>query len=69
MPLDTEKIIAILTKKARYVDHILREATETELHPENMKREDSSSLGRVRKSLIVDLREIPYCNMNPVQQA
>jgi hypothetical protein len=39
------------------MDHIIREATEIELHPNNMNREDGSYLSKSLKPLICSLRD------------
>jgi hypothetical protein len=31
---------SILAKKSRHMEHIISEKTETEIHPDNMNRED-----------------------------
>jgi hypothetical protein len=48
---------SILAKKLRWMDLIIREAIEIELHPNNMNREDGFSLSRAWKPLIRDLKE------------
>jgi hypothetical protein len=48
---------SILAKKLRYVDHIIRETIEIELHPNNINRENGFSLSRSWKPLIHDLWE------------
>jgi hypothetical protein len=35
-----------LSTTSRYIDHIIREATEIELDPNNMKREDGFCLSK-----------------------
>jgi hypothetical protein len=47
---------SILAKKSRYRDGIIREATETELQPNNMNREDGFSLHRSWKPVIPTLK-------------
>jgi hypothetical protein len=43
---------SILAKKSRSVDTIVREATETEVQPNNMNREDGLALSRSSESRI-----------------
>jgi hypothetical protein len=59
---------SILANKSRYMDQIIREAIEIELHPNIINREDDSSLSRSWKPLICDLREhkpAPIKNTTP----
>jgi hypothetical protein len=46
-----------VAKKSRYVDQIIREATEMALHPNSINREDDFSLSRSWKPLIHNLKE------------
>jgi hypothetical protein len=46
----------VLVKKTRHMDWILKDTTETELHPDNVNREDSFLLSQAWKLLICDLR-------------
>jgi hypothetical protein len=48
---------SILAKKSRWMDWVIREATEVEFHPNNMNREDGFSLSQTWKCLIRDLKE------------
>jgi hypothetical protein len=48
---------SIPAKKSRYMDRIIWEAIENEIHPNNINREDGLSLSRSRKTLTCDLRE------------
>jgi hypothetical protein len=48
---------AILSTKHRCMAHIIREATENELHPNNMNREDSFCLSKSWKPLICSLKD------------
>jgi hypothetical protein len=48
---------SILVKKPRYMDRVIREAIEIDLHPNNVNREDGFSLSNSWKLLISGLRE------------
>jgi hypothetical protein len=48
---------AILSTKPRYMDRIIREATEIELHPNNTKREDSFCLSKSWKPFTCSLKD------------
>jgi hypothetical protein len=50
---------SILATKTRYVDHIIRESIEIELHPNNMNREVGFRLSKLRKPLICSLKIPP----------
>jgi hypothetical protein len=47
----------ILSTKPRYMDHIITELIEIELHPNNMNREDGFCLSKLWKPLICSLKE------------
>jgi hypothetical protein len=47
----------IISTKPRYMDHVIREATETELHPNNMNRENGFCLSKSWKPLICSLKD------------
>jgi hypothetical protein len=47
----------ILSTKLRYMDHIIREPTEIELHANNMNREDGFCLRKSWKPLIYSLKD------------
>jgi hypothetical protein len=47
----------ILGMKARYMEHIIREETEIELHPDNMNREEGFSLSKSLKLLLQTLEK------------
>jgi hypothetical protein len=47
---------SILTTKTRYIDHIVREAIETEIHPYNINREGGFCLSKSWKPLIFTLK-------------
>jgi hypothetical protein len=49
--------ITIRFIKPRYMDHIIKEATEIELHPKNIKREDGFCLSKSWTPLICSLKD------------
>jgi hypothetical protein len=55
--------ISILATKARYMDRIIGEAIEIELHPNNMNREVGFCLSKAWKPLICSLKNL--LNMTP----
>jgi hypothetical protein len=48
---------AILSSEPRYMDHIIREATEIELHPHVMNRQDGVCLSEAWKPPICSLKD------------
>jgi predicted GIY-YIG superfamily endonuclease len=55
----------ILATKSRYMDRMIRKATEIQLHPNNMNREDGLHLSRSQKPLIHSLKG---CRKPMIQQ-
>jgi hypothetical protein len=46
-----------ISSKPRHKDHIIKEATEIEFHPNNMNREDAFCLRKSWKPLICSLKD------------